>query len=113
MKLNFGHTLAHGIEAHFNYEKYTHGEAVAIGMYEITKHSEKLGLTSKGVSDKIKDILINFDMEYDIGAINNDSILSHISSDKKNEGKVLNVILLNEIGKCYIHKTNTQFFKDE
>ncbi|MGO5359296.1 3-dehydroquinate synthase [Anaerofustis sp. LCP19S3_F7] len=113
MKLNFGHTLAHGIEAHFNYEKYTHGEAVAIGMYEITKHSEKLGLTPKGVSDKIKDILINFDMEYDIGAINNDSILSHISSDKKNEGKVLNVILLNEIGKCYIHKTNTQFFKDE
>lgn len=113
MKLNFGHTLAHGIEAYYNYEKYTHGEAVGIGMYEITKHSEKLGLTPKGVSEKIKDILSNFDMEYDINAISNEQILSHISSDKKNEGKVLNVILLSEIGKCYIHKTNIDFFKEK
>ena len=37
--LNFGHTLAHTIEQHFNYERESHGEAVGIGMYQITKLS--------------------------------------------------------------------------
>ena len=113
MKLNFGHTLAHGIEAYYNYEKYTHGEAVAIGMYEITALSEKKGLTKKGTSDKIRDILVNFGMDYDINAVHNENILSHISSDKKNECSILNVILLDEIGSCYIYKTNLEFFKDK
>lgn len=112
MKLNFGHTLAHGIEPYYDYTKYTHGEAVAIGMYEITKHSENLNLTTKGVSTKIKNILDRFNLEYDINAINNKDIVSHISTDKKNEGNVLNVILLKDIGKCFIYKTNINFFKD-
>ena len=33
MLLNFGHTLGHAIEQYYNYSKYTHGVAVAIGMY--------------------------------------------------------------------------------
>ena len=44
--LNFGHTLAHTIEQHFNYERESHGEAVGIGMYQITKIAEEKGLTT-------------------------------------------------------------------
>lgn len=33
--LNLGHTLAHALEAKTNYRKFTHGEAVVIGMYFI------------------------------------------------------------------------------
>ena len=54
MLLNFGHTLGHAIEQYYNYTKYTHGEAVAIGMYEITKISEAKGLTVKGTAERIK-----------------------------------------------------------
>lgn len=36
--LNFGHTIGHAIESYYNFEKYLHGEAVAIGMAMITKH---------------------------------------------------------------------------
>ena len=38
--LNFGHTIGHAIEQYYNFSKYSHGEAVAIGMVAITKISE-------------------------------------------------------------------------
>ena len=39
MLLNFGHTLAHTIEQYFQYNRESHGEAVAIGMYQIMRGS--------------------------------------------------------------------------
>ena len=57
MLLNFGHTLGHAIEQYYNYSKYTHGVAVAIGMYEITKISEEKGFTKKVHQSKLKKYL--------------------------------------------------------
>ena len=112
MKLNFGHTLAHGIEAYYNYMRYTHGEAVGIGMYEITKLSEEKGLTKKGTADRIKRVLESLDMTYDINAAVNPDILVHVASDKKSEGKLINLILLEKAGSCFIYKTGSDFFTD-
>lgn len=55
--LNFGHTLAHTIEQYFHYERESHGEAVAIGMYQITKIAEEKGLTKKGEAEHIRKVL--------------------------------------------------------
>ena len=109
MLLNFGHTLGHAIEQHYNYTKYTHGEGVAIGMYIITKISEDKGLTSKGTSEKIKSILVKYGLPYEID-INIEEILETVSLDKKNLGKYLNLIILKEIGNSEIYKTTTEFF---
>ena len=65
MLLNFGHTLGHAIEQYYNYTKYSHGEGVAIGMYVISKISEEKGLTKKGTSQKIKNILDIFQIYSD------------------------------------------------
>ena len=32
MLLNYGHTIGHGLEAAAGYDRYLHGEAVAVGM---------------------------------------------------------------------------------
>ena len=64
MLLNFGHTIGHAIEKYYKYNKYTHGEAVAIGMYEITKISEDSFETEKGTADIIKNILIKYNLPY-------------------------------------------------
>jgi len=103
MILNFGHTFAHGIEKSTNY-KYGHGEAVSIGMYNITKRSEELGLTKPGTSQKIKDILNNFNIEHRLPSIVVEGILNSIKYDKKNISGFINLILLEKIGKVTIKK---------
>ena len=45
--LNFGHTFAHGIETITKYKKYTHGEAVAMGIKTAFELSYNLGLIDK------------------------------------------------------------------
>ena len=110
MLLNFGHTLGHAIEQHYNYTKYSHGEGVAIGMYVISKISEEKGLTKKGTSQRIKDILVKYNLPYELD-VNIEETLEAINLDKKKLGNDLNVIILKEIGNSEIYKTTAEFFK--
>ncbi|MEA5095357.1 MAG: 3-dehydroquinate synthase [Sedimentibacter saalensis] len=103
MLLNFGHTIGHAIEKYFNYEKYSHGEAVSVGMYWITKKSEEMGITEKGTSDKIKGALENYGIEYTIPHLDREEIIKNILVDKKNISGKLNLILLKDIGNAFIY----------
>ena len=111
MLLNFGHTLGHAIEQHYNYTKYSHGEGVAIGMYVISKISEEKGLTKKGTSQRIKDILVKYNLPYELD-VNIEETLEAINLDKKKLGNDLNIIILKEIGSSEIYKTTAEFFKE-
>ncbi|WP_392486494.1 3-dehydroquinate synthase [Haloimpatiens sp. FM7315] len=104
MILNFGHTIGHAIETYFNYSKYTHGEAVAIGMYLITKNSERNKETEKGTSDKIKNLLIKYNLPYTFEKIDTNKIVQTISLDKKCIENSINIILIRNIGESYIKK---------
>lgn len=102
MLLNFGHTLGHALEKYFDYEIYTHGEAVAVGMYSITKNSEEMGLTQIGTVDKIKSILKKYKLPYKLPYVNRIEVIENIALDKKNKGNNINLILLNKIGDSFI-----------
>lgn len=109
MLLNFGHTLGHALEQYYNYSNYTHGEAVAIGMYQITLLSEEKGFTKKGTAEKIRKVLEQYNLPYNMEVKIND-IVEGISLDKKNLGKALNLILLRGIGHSEILKSNNSYF---
>ena len=112
MLLNFGHTLAHTIEQHFHYERESHGEAVAIGMYQITRIAEEKGLTGAGTAEQIREILQAYDLPYECKLPMN-ILLEAIHLDKKNLGDSLSVVLLEQIGKSYVYKTSAEFFAAE
>lgn len=112
MKLNFGHTIGHAIEKYFNYSKYSHGEAVSLGMYYITVKSENMGLTEAGSSEKIKNLLLKYDLPFKITGLDKKKILEAISHDKKNNKSNINLILLNKIGDAFIHKIDKSKVKD-
>jgi len=110
MLLNFGHTLGHAIETYYNFKKFSHGEAVAIGMYEISKLAENKGLTEKGVAEDIKEILVQYGLPYEVEIDDNSVISDTIALDKKNIDNVLKVVLLKNIGESFLEKTNVEFF---
>lgn len=108
MLLNFGHTLAHALEKYFDYEKLTHGEAVAIGMYNITVHTEEMGITKKGTASLIKEILQKYKLNYKIDVRDWDKVIRDTIYDKKNLSKNMNIIVLFQIGKGIIEKINKE-----
>jgi len=58
--LNYGHTIAHGLEAASQYGRFLHGEAVAIGMMGAAKLSQRLGLLPMEVVQRQQALLQRF-----------------------------------------------------
>ncbi|MDO4577185.1 MAG: 3-dehydroquinate synthase, partial [Clostridium perfringens] len=111
MILNFGHTLGHAIEQIYNYETYSHGEAVAIGMNMISKIAEEKDLTKKGTAERIESLLKKYGLNTDVNIEDNGLAREAIKLDKKNLNGNLNVILLKDIGEGYIYNTTVEFFE--
>lgn len=111
MLLNFGHTLAHTIEQYYHYERESHGEAVGIGMYQLTKLSEEKGLTAPGCAEKIKKALEIYGLPLSCG-LPVSALREAMTLDKKNLNGSLNLVLLKEIGKSYVYPTDIQFFPE-
>lgn len=101
MLLNFGHTVGHAIEKATNYERYTHGEAVAIGMVTAARVGEKLGETPVGTAERIIRVLESYKLPVSTDLPLTD-ILPIIASDKKNMGSRLYFVLLKDIGEAFL-----------
>ena len=112
MILNFGHTIGHAIEKYFNYEKYTHGEAVAMGMSQICKKSEELGLTREGTYKNVLELLKKFNLPHSIEGMDKKQIIDNIYRDKKRDSDNLNIILISDIGYSFIKKINKNKFEE-
>ena len=110
--LNFGHTLGHAIEQYYEYSRESHGEAVAIGMYQLTKLSEEKGLTKPGQALRIKKVLESYGLptHADISLA---ELKEAMKLDKKTLNNKLKLVLLKEIGDAYAYATNLDLFGEE
>ncbi|MGN1168460.1 MAG: 3-dehydroquinate synthase [Lachnospiraceae bacterium] len=109
MLLNFGHTLGHTIEQYYQYGRESHGEAVAIGMYQISLLAEKENLTEKGTAERILNTLSIYGLPHEC-KLPLDKLTGAIKLDKKNLDNHLNIVLLNQIGDSYVYPTSIEFF---
>ena len=102
MLLNFGHTAGHAIEAAGNFERFTHGEGVALGMVVSTRLSELQGLVPQGTLKAVQAQLIAFGLPITASNLHPAELIEFMGSDKKRTGSQLRWILLAEIGRAEI-----------
>ncbi len=101
MLLNFGHTLGHALEKVYNFETLTHGQAVSIGMYLICNAFEKNGITQKGSTQRLLNLIKKYNLPFnDDTPIN--TIIDNCLNDKKSSGDNMNLIVLNKIGDSFV-----------
>lgn len=109
MLLNFGHTLGHTIEQYYQYGRESHGEAVAIGMYQLSLLAEMENLTEKGTAERILKILSIYGLPHEC-CLPLDKLTGAIKLDKKNLDNHLNIVLLHQIGDSYVYPTSIDYF---
>jgi 3-dehydroquinate synthase len=100
--LNFGHTLGHAIEAACAYQKYNHGEAVALGMILAGQISQKLNLTNQTTLSRIENLIQAVGLPVFIKGLSLRNILSAYYRDKKFVGGVNKFVLIKDIGRTII-----------
>ncbi len=96
--LNFGHTVGHGIEALFNFEKYNHGEAVILGMIYETSIAYEKGLISKEYYEEVVSTLKPLVELKKFNEEQIELIIKHMKNDKKNKASNIRFILPTDKG---------------
>lgn len=102
--LNFGHTIAHAVEAVSGYAML-HGEAVSVGMVEEARIGERSGVTVAGTAARLRKLLTKLGLPTSLpmgyGA---DAVVEWTRSDKKARNGRVEYALIQDIGTPLIGK---------
>ena len=99
--LNFGHTVAHAIEATAKFATL-HGEAVAIGMAYEARLAEALGIAEPGTADRLRRLLERYNLPLELPqSATADALLAAMQLDKKAREGTVRFALPQAIGRMY------------
>jgi 3-dehydroquinate synthase len=102
--LNFGHTAGHAIEAAAGFKRYTHGEAIALGMLVAIDIASHLKIADKKVAAKVTEIIRKFGLPDRIRGVNLSAIVNAHYRDKKFIGSINRFVLISGIGKVKVRR---------
>jgi shikimate kinase/3-dehydroquinate synthase len=93
--LNLGHTVGHAIETATGYHRYSHGEAVGIGLLAALRLSG-----ADALREQVRDLLLARDLPVSFQGASVEEIVTATARDKKRVGKELPFVLLSEPGRA-------------
>jgi shikimate kinase/3-dehydroquinate synthase len=100
--LNLGHTFAHALESATGYERFRHGEAVALGLRVALRLSERFAGLDHAVVEEVDDLLGRHGLKVEFDGPATAVLLGHASRDKKRRGDRRNLVLLRAPGEIEI-----------
>lgn len=113
MLLNFGHTAGHAIEAAGRYERFTHGEGVALGMLVATRLSEREKTLPCGAAEELRSLLETYGLPVRATGLGTNELLRYMGTDKKREKGEIRWVLLDRPGHAYLRSgVSADFVKD-
>jgi 3-dehydroquinate synthase len=100
--LNFGHTMGHSIEL-LAAGELAHGEAISIGMVQLTKLFEAYQLSPAGLTQQLTTALQKVGLPTESDLIGSPAFYENMRHDKKNRHGKLNLVYLKAIGEPVIY----------
>ena len=100
--LNLGHTFGHALESIGNYERWLHGEAVAIGIVLAARTSAALGLVAPRDCDRIERLLHRAGLPTKATGVDAAGLIEHMRGDKKADREGLRLILIRALGEAVV-----------
>ncbi|OPZ87990.1 MAG: 3-dehydroquinate synthase [bacterium ADurb.Bin429] len=96
--LNYGHTTAHAVETYTAYERYTHGEAVGVGMVVAARIAHALGMLKAEPVHRITRLLERFGLPTHLPKADPGVLMSLMDTDKKAVAGQVRFVLPTRIG---------------
>lgn len=96
--LNAGHTIGHALEAATGFGRWTHGEAVALGIVAEARLAERLGHATSATVGRQEQLLSALGLPTRITDVDMDAVLTAIGRDKKSRDGRVPFVLAPEIG---------------
>jgi len=104
-QLNFGHTLGHAIESLTGYRKFTHGEAIAMGMaYAAERSVQRTGLWP-GEAQRLRALLEKTGLPTQLPPLGRKEYERALIQDKKRVSGQLNFVYLKRLGRAEVLPT--------
>jgi shikimate kinase / 3-dehydroquinate synthase len=96
--LNLGHTFAHALESATGYERYRHGEAVALGLRVAMRLSERFAGLDPAIGEELRQLLERHGLPTTFNGPSTGTLMEHAGRDKKRRGEQRNLVLLRRPG---------------
>jgi 3-dehydroquinate synthase len=103
--LNLGHTFGHALEALGSYERWLHGEAVAIGIALAARTSQALGWLGARDVERIENLLTRAGLPTRASGIEPEELLDLMRGDKKADRAGLKLILVEALGRSVVARS--------
>jgi 3-dehydroquinate synthase len=100
--LNLGHTFGHALEALGGYERWLHGEAVALGIVLAARTSAALGLIGAADCERIEALLASAGLAVAARGVDPERVLDRMQLDKKADRKGVKLILVEKLGRAVV-----------
>lgn len=101
--LNFGHTVGHALEAVTGYQRFIHGEAVAIGMVAAARLAVHLGYFELPEAERLTELLLRAGLPTEVPAdIVPEVLLETMRRDKKVAADRLTFVLPEAVGRVRV-----------
>jgi 3-dehydroquinate synthase len=100
--LNLGHTFGHALETIGGYERWLHGEAVAIGIVLAARTSAAMGWIGETECERIERLFAAAGLPTAADGVDTDVLLEQMLLDKKADKKGLKLILIEKLGRAIV-----------
>ena len=96
--LNYGHTIGHALEAATGYARFTHGEAVSLGIAAEARVARRLGLCREATVERQERLLAAVGLPVRAAVDDVEAVLAALARDKKARDGRVPFVLAPEIG---------------